>query len=144
MITAGSIAFALKHRSNSNKLSTENETLKNENYRLSNYKDRLKQKRGIIKRHFIRGNDSNTGKRVDFILEVLEISKTNTQSKIVIEDIKCLDINETLTGIDKKRVVKLVGDWVDTSEIEWQVNRTEEEIREDKIDDILNEEDYDR
>lgn len=124
---------------NKSELESENESLKSELSELLEDK-KSKVRKGIIK-HSTTVNNHDTGstKKVFWTLEIEEVEKTNDKSKINILSVKADDVNEKVDSRRKKRIMELVGDWIPTHEIEWIVNKTSQEVRTDKIDNILNE-----
>lgn len=127
----------LRYKAKYSSVKSENANLKYENEELSNFKKRygFRKREGIIKTSFKRSK----GKNIDFIIEITEIEKTSDKSKIIIDHISCLDADEDFDSRDASRIRKLIGDWVKTSDIEWNIDKSKSEIRNDNIDDILSE-----
>ena len=127
----------LRYKSRYSTVKGENIALKSENKELSEFKKRygFRKREGIMKKSFQR-KDKNM---IDFIIEITEIEKTTDKSKIIIDHISCLDADEDFDNRDFIRIKKLVGEWVKSSDIEWNIDKTKSEKRHDAIDDILEE-----
>jgi len=134
MFFLGMISYKVKY----NTLKNENISLKSKNEELSKFKKQygFRKRDGIIKKTF---NRKVANKKVDFLIEITEIGKTKDKSKIIIKNINCIDPDENFTGPDYNRIKKLIGNWIKTSDIEWKIDKTKEEERNDAIDDILKE-----
>ena len=125
-------------------VNSENNELKSNNRIIQKELDEIldkhqsKLKRGLYKRTTTHTDGSTGAKRtVHWTLEVEEVAKTNKKSKVIIHKVKADDINEKVTIGREQRIRDLTGEWLPSHKIEWFVNKTPQEQRTDKIDDIL-------
>ena len=104
--------------------------LKKENDYLNKDKKDKKRRKGLYKKTLAYAEDE---KKLFFEAEIIEVDRAKGKSKIKVVHINC---NEPLDNKQRGQAKELMEGWVDVSDIEW-FERPQDEIRTDKIDNIL-------